>query len=137
MGLFPISMNILQFWLIDSIVKASASAMAAEPTHQDRDPLLSAPAMDDNEQPSPRLVESANRRRSVSSLDSRDPDRQIVASYPTIITVSNEQESGSSSSTCLVGAYSYRDRLPAHGSASSPKSYPLIVQASSPRFSAV
>ena len=138
MGLFPIIMNIVQFWLIDSIVKASASAMAAqglEPTQQDRDPLLSAPAIDDNEQPSPR---SANRRRSVSSLDSRNPELQVVTSYQTTISISDEQESGSSSSTCLAGAYAYRDRLPAHGSVTtSSKSYPLIVQTSSPRFSAV
>jgi len=141
MGLFPIIMNIVQFWLIDSIVKASATAMAAqgiEPTHQDSDPLLSAPAIADNEQPSPRLVETANRRRSVSSLDSRDPERQVVTSHQTIVTISDGRESGSSSSTCLVGAYAYRDRPPIHGSATSPsKSYPLIVQTSSPRFSAV
>lgn len=77
MGIFPIIMNIVQFWLIDSIVKASAVAMAAqdiESTHQDRDPLFSAPAEDDNDQPPPRL-ETANRsssRCSVSSLSSRN-----------------------------------------------------------------
>lgn len=103
-------MNIVQFWLIDSIVKASAAAMAAQgivPTHQDRNPLLSAPAVDDNEQSSPRLG-TANRgvcRRSVSSLDSRDPESHVITSYQTI---PDEQESGASSSRCLVDAYAYR-----------------------------
>jgi hypothetical protein len=137
MGIFPIIMNILQFWLIDSIVKASETAMAAQgivPTHQDHDPLLSAPAMDDNEQPSPRL-ETANRRRSVSSLDSRDPEPQVITSYQTIFTISDRQESGASSSRCLVDAYAYRP--PPQSSANpSPKSYPLTVQMSSPRFAA-
>jgi len=132
MGIFPIFMNIAQFWLIDSIVKASAAAMAAQgivPTHQDRDPLLSAPAVDDTEQPSPRL-ETANRgfcRRSVSSLDSRDLEPHVVTSY-TNSTIPDEQESVASSSRC-------RDRSPAQDSANpSSKSYPPIVQMPSPRF---
>ena len=138
-------MNIAQFWLIDSIVKASATALAAQgivPTRQDRDPLLSAHAVDDTEQSSPRL-ETANRgfcRRSVSSLDSRDPEPHVITSYQTIITIPDEQESGASSSRCLqvVDAYAYRDGSPAgQGSANaSSKSYPLIVQTPSPRFAA-
>jgi len=142
MGIFPIIMNIVQFWLIDSIVKASAAATAAQgivPTDQDSDPLFSAPAMVDNEQPSPRL-ETANRgfcRRSVSSLDSRDPEPQVIASYQTIIAIPDEQESGASSSQCLVDSYACRDRSPAQSSAnSSSKSYPLIIQTPSPRFAA-
>lgn len=122
MGIFPIIMNVVQFWLVDSIVKASAAAMAAQgivPTHQDRDPLFSAPGVDDNEQPSPRL-ETANRdfcRHSVSSLDSRDLEPYVITSYQTIITIPDEQESGASSSQCLVDAYAYRDRSPAQSSA--------------------
>ena len=131
MGIFPIIMNIVQFWLIDSIVKASASEMAAQgivPTHQDRDPLFDVPAVDDNERPSPRL-ETANRHRSVSSLDSRDPEPHVVTSYQTIIAIPDEQASGASSSRCQVD-----DRSPAQGSANPSKSYPLIVQTPSPRF---
>jgi hypothetical protein len=99
MGIFPIIMNIAQFWLIDSIVKASAAATAAQdivPTHQDREPLFTALAVDDNEQSSSRL-ETANRgfcRRSASSLDSRDPEPPLRL----IITIPDEQESGASSS---------------------------------------
>jgi hypothetical protein len=44
MGLFPIFMNVIQFWLIDSIVKASGNAEVALPFNQpdssDREPLF-------------------------------------------------------------------------------------------------
>ena len=125
MGIFPIIMNIVQFWLIDSIVKASATAMAAQgivPTYQDRDPLFSAPAVDDTEQSSPRL-ETANRgfcRPSVSSLDSRDLEPHVIAYQ----TSTDEQESGASSSRCLVDAYAYRDRPPTQGSVNPSKYMP-------------
>ena len=133
MGIFPIIMNIAQFWLIDSIVKASTTPTATQGTHQDRDPLLSAPAVDD-EQPSPRL-ETANRRRSVSSLNSRDPEPHVITSYQTIISIPDEQESGTSSSRCHVDAYAYKDRPPVRANSSS-RSYPLIVPTPSPRFAA-
>jgi hypothetical protein len=126
MGIFPIIMNIVQFWLIDSIVKASAIAQDIVPT-QDCDPLLSAHAADDNERPSATL-ETENRHRFISSLDSRDPEPHVVTSYQTI-TISDEQESAASSSRSLVDSYPYYiDRPSAQGSAnSSPKSYPLVV----------
>ena len=41
MGLFPIFMNVVQFWLIDSIVKASGNIETALPFNQsDREPLF-------------------------------------------------------------------------------------------------
>lgn len=42
MGLFPIFMNVVQFWLIDSIVKASGNAEIAlnQPDSSDREPLF-------------------------------------------------------------------------------------------------
>ena len=44
MGLFPIFMNVVQFWLIDSIVKAGGNAEVALPFNQpdssDREPLF-------------------------------------------------------------------------------------------------
>lgn len=57
MGLFPIIMNILQFWLIDSIVKASESPTVAlgasdDPRNseeQDREPLFGAPSDDEDD----------------------------------------------------------------------------------------
>jgi hypothetical protein len=58
MGIFPILMNIVQFWLIDSIVKASESPTLAfqsdSPRHsyednQDREPLFGVPSDDEDE----------------------------------------------------------------------------------------
>ncbi|KAF7290889.1 hypothetical protein HMN09_01267300 [Mycena chlorophos] len=50
MGIFPILMNILQFWLIDSIVKASGVALDLDsPDPLDREPLFGAPDDDDDE----------------------------------------------------------------------------------------
>lgn len=55
MGLFPIIMNVLQFWLIDSIVKASdASSVALDSNtpdafDADREPLFAAPPDDDDD----------------------------------------------------------------------------------------
>ncbi|KNZ76027.1 Transmembrane protein 110 [Termitomyces sp. J132] len=52
MGIFPIVMNVLQFWLIDSIVKASTKTLALEDgidaTPHDREPLFNASNDDDD-----------------------------------------------------------------------------------------
>ncbi|KAI5116617.1 hypothetical protein M0805_007788 [Coniferiporia weirii] len=55
MGLFPIVMNVLQFWLIDSIVKATAyqdslrTSDSASGLSTDREPLFSALPSDDDD----------------------------------------------------------------------------------------
>ncbi|THH12270.1 hypothetical protein EW145_g114 [Phellinidium pouzarii] len=50
MGLFPIVTNVLQFWLIDSIVKATAYQDTSVPRHSaDCEPLFNALASDDDE----------------------------------------------------------------------------------------
>lgn len=55
MGIFPIIMNIVQFWLIDSIVKASEAPTLALQTdtprhsHEDREPLFGVPSDDEDE----------------------------------------------------------------------------------------
>ncbi|KAG6887115.1 hypothetical protein C0995_001360 [Termitomyces sp. Mi166 len=54
MGIFPIIMNVLQFWLIDSIVKASTKTLALDDddrddTPHDREPLFNAPDVDDDD----------------------------------------------------------------------------------------
>ncbi|KAF7355681.1 hypothetical protein MSAN_01485900 [Mycena sanguinolenta] len=50
MGIFPIIMNILQFWLIDSIVKASGVALDPDaPDPLDREPLFHDPDDEDDE----------------------------------------------------------------------------------------
>jgi len=75
MGIFPILMNVLQFWLIDSIVKASSVAAVAldveHDAYQDRQPLFHAGSDDEgDEQPSRAL--NVNRRDSQTSYDSRE-----------------------------------------------------------------
>jgi hypothetical protein len=49
MGLFPIFMNVVQFWLIDSIVKASGNGEIAlnQPDSSDREPLFNSSDDDD------------------------------------------------------------------------------------------
>jgi hypothetical protein len=54
MGVFPIFMNIIQFWLIDSIVKAAAyvPALTLDPeegSHADREPLFRASTDDEDD----------------------------------------------------------------------------------------
>jgi len=53
MGIFPIVMNVLQFWLIDSIVKASAGVVlegdVEQQLGQDHEPLFDAPSDDDDD----------------------------------------------------------------------------------------
>jgi hypothetical protein len=106
MGIFPIIMNIVQFWLIDSIVKASAIAQDVESIHQDRDPLFSAPIEDDNEQP-PTLqtVNCGSSRGSVSSLDPRDLQPHVDTSCHTTVIIPDGQRSGTSSPQRLADAY--------------------------------
>ncbi|KAF8806299.1 hypothetical protein BYT27DRAFT_7243086 [Phlegmacium glaucopus] len=110
MGIFPIIMNITQFWLIDSIVKASAAVMVVqdvESTDQDYEPLFGAPAEDDDDQHPPRL-ETANRgssRRSVSPSVSRDLEPHVNTPYQTTTTIPDERESGASSSQLCLAAF--------------------------------
>lgn len=64
MGIFPLVMNVLQFWLIDSIVKASTSSTAvraASPRNsdsQDREPLFN--STDDDDDVLPRDIENGS-----------------------------------------------------------------------------
>ncbi|KIK94851.1 hypothetical protein PAXRUDRAFT_827589 [Paxillus rubicundulus Ve08.2h10] len=63
MGIFPIIMNVLQFWLIDSIVKASTNPSAVRSNSprnsdfQDREPLF-ASGPDDDDDISPQDIEN-------------------------------------------------------------------------------
>ena len=79
MGVFPIMMNVLQFWLIDSIVKASTVGGVALDiendggNYQDREPLFQAPSEDGDDDVDQHVKDqSQHTRRSISSLDSRD-----------------------------------------------------------------
>lgn len=84
MGLFPIIMNILQFWLIDSIVKASSSS-AELPTNSprmsdvhDREPLFGAPEVDEDDARSSCDIE--NPRLTYIRMPIGDDAETIVAS---------------------------------------------------------
>ncbi|EPQ59190.1 hypothetical protein GLOTRDRAFT_136127 [Gloeophyllum trabeum ATCC 11539] len=77
MGIFPILMNIIQFWLIDSIVKASASSVNLPPdparpsADADREPLFRASEEDDDDHHHARF-DIENQRHSSSRSRSRD-----------------------------------------------------------------
>lgn len=75
MGVFPIVMNVLQFWIIDSIVKASSAGMPPQlPVSslniaEDVEPLFSTPDSDDEDHPSGdgRASDIENRNRASGS----------------------------------------------------------------------
>ncbi|GJJ07190.1 hypothetical protein Clacol_001390 [Clathrus columnatus] len=66
MGIFPIIMNVLQFWLIDSIVKASASIQLGRSTDDSiRQPLFHEPTNDSDDED--REGEHIERRHDIES----------------------------------------------------------------------
>ena len=83
MGVFPMIMNIVQFWLIDSIVKASTSSTpvrSASPRNsdsQDREPLFSSP--DDDNDVLPRDIEDGP-LSSTSRMTSEGDFKTLVGS---------------------------------------------------------
>ncbi|GLB34158.1 putative STIMATE family protein [Lyophyllum shimeji] len=112
MGIFPIIMNILQFWLIDSIVKATTMVSLDEDTQdiyaaQDREPLFRAPSDDEDDSdyrvhdpenvrpPSQRHYDLSNCTSSVEEFkrsgtsSSDEPDH----SYPPSLSRSNSSGS--------------------------------------------
>ncbi|KAH8094941.1 vacuolar membrane protein-domain-containing protein [Cristinia sonorae] len=98
MGLFPICMNIVQFWLIDSIVKAGAEEESLLPTDgatsYDREPLFHAGSDDDDDEDTrPHDIENPPRRRSLSRGHD-DLPAECKASTHTSLTATT---SGSSS----------------------------------------
>ncbi|KAF7432700.1 hypothetical protein PC9H_004642 [Pleurotus ostreatus] len=103
MGIFPIAMNILQFWLIDSIVKASSTTSSFTPEIDadgaDREPLFRG-SMDDEDDEGPgRDIENARQRvRSPSQSPARARDRQ-KSSSSTSSTPFENKSSGSSTTS--------------------------------------
>ncbi|KAI0701187.1 vacuolar membrane protein-domain-containing protein [Cytidiella melzeri] len=85
MGVFPIIMNILQFWLIDSIVKAGAhSASVALPSHDvervedpDEEPLFRSSIDDDDDEPHRQDIEDP---RPIPRSESRSKSRETRSS---------------------------------------------------------
>ena len=75
MGIFPIIMNVLQFWLIDSIVKASGNSSVELDDNspelyvpQDREPLFRVPEDEDEDDYRPSDIENGRARQSSSTL---------------------------------------------------------------------
>ncbi|KAJ6616240.1 vacuolar membrane protein-domain-containing protein [Mycena sp. CBHHK59/15] len=124
MGIFPIIMNILQFWLIDSIVKASNVALdmdAADPL--DREPLFgddeddrsNAHAHNQDIESHPR---AATRSRSMSSSRSRTSDKSTT--LPPSPSPLEIKSSGSSTPGQAVGMHAYPPSSSSSASSSSP-----------------
>ncbi|KAF8559439.1 hypothetical protein OG21DRAFT_1562464 [Imleria badia] len=102
MGVFPMIMNIVQFWLIDSIVKASTSPIAIRSSPrssdaQDREPLFSSP--DDDDDVLPRDIEDGP-RPSTSRATSEGDFKTLIGSEDSMAKLS---VSGSSSPMTLPG----------------------------------
>ncbi|PPQ92346.1 hypothetical protein CVT25_008696 [Psilocybe cyanescens] len=116
MGLFPILMNVLQFWLIDSIVKASAVGPVAldveQGSYQDREPLFN--ATDDDDEQSGRADVAVTRpsQRSFSSLDSNASRENLsFGTEATNTAIPDESKSAASSSRRVVDAHEYPPSL--------------------------
>lgn len=117
MGIFPIIMNIVQFWLIDSIVKASNAinldSSSSDPNDDEhREPLFGVPSDDeDDEAYKPGDIEDQRRNRySRSSSESQPLSRD--KSFSTEITVPDETKStASTSNLALRDEHSYPPSL--------------------------
>jgi hypothetical protein len=113
MGIFPIIMNVLQFWLIDSIVKASA-AVALPPDsrrssfdEQERESLFVASDSEDDSGGRPRY--DIENPRSLSRSSSRSHVHDNMKSH---LSVSDESKSAGSSSSGM--AIESRDSIAMH-----------------------
>lgn len=115
MGIFPIMMNVLQFWLIDSIVKASTLGGVALDIendggqYQDHEPLFQAPSEDGDDDPNEPIKDQPRRERdSISSLDSRDFETRDH-SFATEVTShdDNHKSSAGSSKAGLADLHEY------------------------------
>lgn len=91
MGLFPILMNVLQFWLIDSIVKGSngyapLNLVSDSPRNSldpDSEPLFRSSEDDDDDDGLPPRHDIENPRpRSISRSHSRDTQRRMSSGEP-------------------------------------------------------
>ncbi|KAF5358959.1 hypothetical protein D9758_004900 [Tetrapyrgos nigripes] len=118
MGIFPIVMNILQFWIIDTIVKASGPMVALEDddsprSYNDREPLFNAPSDDEDDDDSHLQrhdIENPPPRRRSDSYDnttrSHSLDKIISGSTPPF-----ESKSIGSSTGQPTDAHSYPPSL--------------------------
>ncbi|KAF8897857.1 vacuolar membrane protein-domain-containing protein [Infundibulicybe gibba] len=107
MGIFPIIMNILQFWLIDSIVKASAttsptldSSVPDSFDSYDREPLFGAPSDEDDDN------DDIYPRHDIENPRSRSPPHR------------NHQQNPDSSSDDTISSGSFTPHEPKSSSSS-------------------
>jgi len=98
MGFFPIVMNVIQFWIIDSIVKAAVAsapldAPAAE-AEEEEAPFLSEETEDEEPEPTSRDLEDGLQKQETSP----DPDGKANIERPPL---SSRSDSSSSSRSRL------------------------------------
>lgn len=125
MGIFPIMMNVIQFWLIDSIVKASTiSSVALEEdspgvySNHDREPLFQTPSDDEDDNHHPDDIENAR-----SNARSRSPTHHQVYDKPsTGRSTPEEHKTFSTRTSDETADYSYPPSLT--GSTSSNRNGP-------------
>jgi len=125
MGIFPILMNVLQFWLIDSIVKASSvAAVALDIEHDaqhDREPLFNS-GSDDEEDDHPTRSNVLNRRDSLTSYDSRGLHSHDDLTFDTEVTTLDENKPLGNASK-PADAYSYPPSLSSSFSSDAPSTH--------------
>ncbi|PCH40903.1 hypothetical protein WOLCODRAFT_117906 [Wolfiporia cocos MD-104 SS10] len=132
MGLFPIMMNILQFWLIDSIVKSSQAASVALPSFlpdEDVEPLFRASFDDDDNESGPlppHDIENPRPRSMSRGCDTADEPKSISSGSVTAAA------SGSSTPKAIdMATHAYPPSL-ATSPGSSVGSRPASLSMSSP-----
>ncbi|KAF9034994.1 hypothetical protein BDZ89DRAFT_947024 [Hymenopellis radicata] len=114
MGIFPIVMNVLQFWLIDSIVKASEPSTLSLDTDAhdglDREPLFGVPSDDEDDDIGPQRHDIENPRPpspEYTHTRSHSPGKTSGSITPMAV----ESKSSGSSSTEAVEMHSYPPSL--------------------------
>lgn len=106
MGVFPIAMNILQFWLLDSIVKFKATFVGVDARPEDEEPLVNEQFEDEDifNRPSgdPSLLDIERRTRQSSSSESfTPPNRPLTQSHPGEGEVASSVPTSTSSKTTI------------------------------------
>ena len=123
MGIFPILMNVIQFWLIDSIVKASepstvvlgASGDPRNSEDHDREPLFGAPSDDEDEDTTrpPHDVENPRSR-------SNSPDETKLSTPKDDYRSAPRTSGGSTPRTISVAMHAYPPASSITGAGGSP-----------------
>ncbi|KAJ7498535.1 vacuolar membrane protein-domain-containing protein [Mycena latifolia] len=131
MGIFPILMNILQFWLIDSIVKASGVALDLDtPDPLDREPLFGAPDDDDDDDDNASVNAHAPNRDIESHPHSHTRSLSPSSgSSDNLRTPFEPKSSGANSLSQPMDIHAYPPSLASSASSSSPPQAPVLREA--------